>query len=396
MDSMLRRGGPVDPAVEEAAGPRRRWLHYARLLLRVLPFLALVFGLVYDGLTPPDVTPVPFFAAAPLIAAPLYTLRATVLIGVLSVLCTLTVRLTRDEFYPAQVATELFTVFTVGVLAGVVNTVVRRGDLRLANARQMAEAAQRAVMPVPERELGALRIASRYEAAQQEANLGGDLYVVQDTPYGVRVILGDVRGKGMTAVTAVAIVVGVFREVAERAPTIEECALRLDQAVVRERDRRGQDLERAEGFVTAVFAEFSRDGRTLRLVDHGHPPPLLLEPGRKPRLLEVGEPGGPLALSDLVGSPRPGPRIELRPGATVLFYTDGLTEARDDHGVFYDPIERLDGRVFREPEDLLDFLSEDVVLHAGGDVEDDMALLAVRCREAGAGTDGAAAATPAS
>jgi hypothetical protein len=301
MDSMLRRGGPVDPAVEEAAGPRRRWLHYARLLLRVLPFLALVFGLVYDGLTPPDVTPVPFFAAAPLIAAPLYTLRATVLIGVLSVLCTLTVRLTRDEFYPAQVATELFTVFTVGVLAGVVNTVVRRGDLRLANARQMAEAAQRAVMPVPERELGALRIASRYEAAQQEANLGGDLYVVQDTPYGVRVILGDVRGKGMTAVTAVAIVVGVFREVAERAPTIEECALRLDQAVVRERDRRGQDLERAEGFVTAVFAEFSRDGRTLRLVDHGHPPPLLLEPGRKPRLLEVGEPGGPLALSDLAG-----------------------------------------------------------------------------------------------
>jgi serine phosphatase RsbU (regulator of sigma subunit) len=212
----------------------------------------------------------------------------------------------------------------------------------------------------------------------------------------VRVILGDVRGKGMTAVTAVAIVVGVFREVAERAPTIEECALRLDQAVVRERDRRGQDLERAEGFVTAVFAEFSRDGRTLRLVDHGHPPPLLLEPGRKPQLLEVGEPGGPLALSDLVGSPRPGPRIELRPGATVLFYTDGLTEARDDHGVFYDPIERLDGRVFREPEDLLDFLSEDVALHAGGDVEDDMALLAVRCREAGAGTGGAAAATPAS
>ncbi|MDH6226254.1 MULTISPECIES: PP2C family protein-serine/threonine phosphatase [Streptomyces] len=377
---MLRRGGPVDPAVEDAAGRGRRWLHYARLVLRVLPFLALVFGLIYDRFTPTDVTPVPFFAAAPLIAAPLYTLRATILIGVLSTGCTVLVRLTRDELYAAQMATELFTVFTVAVLAGVVNTVVRRGDVRLATARQMAEAAQQAVMPVPQSRLGALRIASRYEAAQQEANIGGDLYMVQDTPYGVRVILGDVRGKGMSAVTAVAMVVGVFREVAERAPTIEECARRLDQAVVRERDRRAVELEQHEGFVTAVLAEFSRDGRRVQLVNHGHPPPLLLEPGRRPRLLDVGSPGGPLALSDLVAPPRAGPPVELRQGATVLFYTDGLAEARDADGEFYDPVARLYGRDFPEPEALLDFLSEDVVLHAGGDVKDDMALLAVRCR----------------
>ncbi|NYV77199.1 serine/threonine-protein phosphatase [Streptomyces sp. UH6] len=380
MGPMLRRGGPVDPAVEDAAGRGRRWLHHARLVLRALPFLMLVFGLVYDRFTPTDVTPVPFFAAAPLIAAPLYTLRATVLTGVLSVGCTVLVRLTRDELYAAQMTTELFTVLTVSVLAAVVNTVVRRGDVRLANARQMAEAAQQAVMPVPESELGALRIASLYEAAQQEANLGGDLYVVQDTPYGVRMILGDVRGKGMSAVTAVAVVVGVFREAAERAPTIEECARRLDQAVIRERERQGTELERLEGFVTAVLAEFSRDGRRVQLVNHGHPPPLLLEPGREPRMLDVGIPGGPLALSGLTGSPRPGPPVELVPGATVLFYTDGLTEARDADGVFYDPVVRLNGRSFGEPEELLDFLAGDVALHAGGDVKDDMALLAVRCR----------------
>lgn len=380
MEGMLRRGGPGDPAVEPpTVGRHRRWVHYARLVLRVLPFLTLLFGLVYDRVTPSDVTPVPFFAAAPLIAAPLYTLRATAVIGLLSVGCTVAVLLFRDALSAAQFATELSTVVIVAALAGVVNTVVRRGDVRLATAREMAEAAQRAVMPQPQTRLGALRIASLYEAAQQEARIGGDLYAVQDTPYGVRLVLGDVRGKGMTAVTAVAVVVGAFREVAERAATIEECGRRMDQAVVRERERRGVELEKAEGFVTAVFAQFSRDGRTVQVVNHGHPPPLLLEPGAQPRYLELGEHGGPLALGELVGPARSGPPVEVRPGSIVLFYTDGLTEARDAQGVFYDPVERLNGRVFHEPEELLGFLSEDVALHAGGGVADDMALLAVRC-----------------
>ncbi len=368
----------MDPEVEEPLGPGRRWIHYARLVLRVLPFLALVLGLAYDSVTPRDVTAVPFFAAAPLIAAPLYTLRATVGIGLLSTGLTLYVRLTRDADSPALMITELFTVVIVSVLSCVMNTAVHRVDLRLASARQMAEAAMRAVMPPPQRRIGSLRIASRYEAALQEANIGGDLYAVHDTPHGVRMVLGDVRGKGMEAVAAVAVVVGAFREVAERADTIEQAAEHMEQAVVRERDRRAVELEQQEGFVTAVFAEFSRDGRSVSIVNHGHPPPLLLEPGAPPRLLDPGESGSPLALSELAGPPRPGPPVPLRPGATVLFYTDGLTEARDEDGVFYDPVARLDGRVFREPEDLLRFLSEDVALHSGGDVEDDMALLAVR------------------
>ncbi|MER5477513.1 PP2C family protein-serine/threonine phosphatase [Streptomyces sp. NPDC002734] len=375
---MLRRGGPVDPEIEEALGSGRRWFHYARMVLRVLPFIALVLGLVYDGLTPPDVTPVPFFAAAPLIAAPLYTLRATVLIGLLATGCILTMELIRDANSPALLATELFTVVVVSVLSCVMNTAVHRVDLRLASARQMAEAAMRAVMPPPQRRIGALRIASRYEAALQEANIGGDLYAVHDTPHGVRMVLGDVRGKGMEAVAAVAVVVGAFREVAERADSIEQAAEHMEQAVVRERDRRAVELEQQEGFVPAVFAEFSQDGRSVSIVNHGHPPPLLLEPGAPPRLLDPGEAGSPLALSELTGPPRPGPPVPLRPGATVLFYTDGLTEARDEEGVFYDPVARLEGRDFREPEDLLQFLSEDVALHSGGDVEDDMALLVVR------------------
>ncbi|NUK89062.1 PP2C family protein-serine/threonine phosphatase, partial [Streptomyces lunaelactis] len=67
----------------------------------------------------------------------------------------------------------------------------------------------------------------------------------------------------------------------------------------------------------------------------------------------------------------------LPAGATLLLYTDGVSEARDRRGVFYDPGERLAGRLFPGPEELLDAIVDDVRRHTGGGSTDDMALLAV-------------------
>jgi serine phosphatase RsbU (regulator of sigma subunit) len=67
----------------------------------------------------------------------------------------------------------------------------------------------------------------------------------------------------------------------------------------------------------------------------------------------------------------------LAAGATLLFYTDGLSEARDKHGVFYDPAVRLRGRIFPGPDELLSALTDDVRQHTGGKSTDDMALVAV-------------------
>ena len=67
------------------------------------------------------------------------------------------------------------------------------------------------------------------------------------------------------------------------------------------------------------------------------------------------------------------------PGATLLFYTDGLSEARDARGVFYDPAARLSGRrLLRAATPCLTTLAEEVRRHTGGGTTDDMALLAVR------------------
>lgn len=266
---MGRSGHFLDPAAgepeEEAASP-------VRTLVRVLPALLILAGIVYDYATPRHFTAIPFFTAAPLIAAPLSSLRTTVVTGAVAFLAQYVVHLRFGFSADADSITETVTVATVAVLAVVINRVVRRGDRRLASAREIAEAVQRAVLPEPEARIGGFEIAARYEAAHEGAFIGGDLYAVQDTAYGVRVVLGDVRGKGMGAVAAVSVVIGAFREAAEQEATLEAVAQRLERALARDGARR-DGPEAAEGFTTALLAELPHGDGIVRILNRGHPRP---------------------------------------------------------------------------------------------------------------------------
>ncbi|WP_055531846.1 PP2C family protein-serine/threonine phosphatase [Streptomyces graminilatus] len=364
----------LDPAVGEQEA---KAVSRVRALVRVLPALLIVTGAVYDIVTPRDITAVPFFTAAPLIAAPLSSLRTTVVTGAAALLTECVVHLRFGAVPDPDAITETVTVATVAVLAVVINRVVRRGDRRLASAREIAEAVQRAVLPEPEAHIGGFEVAARYEAAHEGAFIGGDLYAVQDTAYGVRVLLGDVRGKGMGAVATVAVVIGAFREAAEQESTLEAVAQRLERALAREGARR-DGLEAAEGFTTAILAELPHGDGIVRVLNRGHPPPLLLAADGTLRTLDPPLPALPLGMGDLGSWPD---RVEDEPfpgGATLLLHTDGLSEARDRHGTFFDPAARLTGRVFRAPGVLLATLADEVRRHSGGGTTDDMALLAIR------------------
>ncbi|MGA5410880.1 PP2C family protein-serine/threonine phosphatase [Streptomyces lavendulocolor] len=348
----------------------------SRRFVRSLPWLLVVGGVAYDLLTPPRFTAVPLFAAAPLVAAPLFTARTTLLVGLFAVTAMLALHLGNDTLGETQTVTELVTVAVVAALALLINRVVRRSGERLASARVIAETAQRAVLPTPAERIGGLQVAARYEAAQADAFIGGDLFAVQDTPYGVRLVVGDVRGKGMGAVEAVAVVIGAFREAAEQESSLEGVAQRLERALAREGTRR-DGLDAVEGFTTAVLAEIPRGAAVVRVVDRGHPEPLMLYADGRVELLEQAEPALPLGMSDLGAWPDRAYEVPYPAGATLLLYTDGLSEARDAAGVFYDPVARLAGRLFPGPEAVLDALVSDVRRHTGGGATDDLALLAV-------------------
>ncbi|MFJ5722038.1 PP2C family protein-serine/threonine phosphatase [Streptomyces sp. NPDC093149] len=346
-----------------------------RRFVRALPALMIIGGLVFDFLTPPTFTAIPLFVAAPLIAAPFFSLSSTILTAVASILAIITLRLHSNTLPRAVPLIELLTLVTVSVLAVVINGVVRRGNEQLASARVIAETAMRAVLPKPSDRIGGLHVAARYVAAQADEFVGGDLFAVADTPHGVRLVVGDVRGKGLDAVESVAVVIGAFREAAEQERSLEGVAQRLERALAREGTGRG-GLDAVEGFTTAVLAEIPSGLSRVRIVNRGHPEPILLHPDGALDVLGPSMPALPLGM-DLGVWPDRADEWDLPAGTTLLLYTDGLSEARNADGVFYDPAARLRGRIFPGPEELLSALTDDVRRHTGGETTDDMALLAV-------------------
>ncbi|MGW2649650.1 PP2C family protein-serine/threonine phosphatase [Streptomyces sp. NPDC001393] len=343
--------------------------------LQLVPVVLLVGGALFDYNTAPHISGEAFYTAAPMAAAALLSLRATVLAGVGACATDIALLAHFGLLGDSGGQSELAAVATVSALAVVVNRLMYYSNLRLESARSIALALQRAVLPQLPSTMGPLRIAVRYQAAVKDAQIGGDLYGAQATPYGVRCLVGDVRGKGLDAVRVVDVAMGVFREAAEEEPTLVAITARLERALLRERERR-TGPERAEGFVTGVLVEIPPRGDELRLVNRGHPAPLLLHAGQV-RSAEPSEPALPLGLAELGAGQDRTDTVPFPPGATLLLYTDGLTEARNRAGDFYDPAAGLTGRDFAGPDALLDALLAEVSRHTDGRITDDLALLAV-------------------
>ncbi len=240
-----------------------------------------------------------------------------------------------------------------------------RREAELASVRSIAEVAQRMLLrPVP-RTAGALQAAVSYTSAVAEARIGGDLYEVVASPYGVRVIVGDVQGKGLAAVETAAVVLGAFREAAYDEPDLVRLGERLERSVARDLDD--------EKFVTAILAGVGSDHEVV-LLNRGHPDPLLM---RQDGTVEFPSPPAfslPLGLGEYGGEcPRPY-HVAFTPGDQLLLYTDGVTEARDEDDRFYPLGDRA--HLLKDPDarSALEALREDLVQHAAGPHHDDAAV----------------------
>jgi serine phosphatase RsbU (regulator of sigma subunit) len=112
----------------------------------------------------------------------------------------------------------------------------------------------------------------------------------------------------------------------------------------------------------------------LRWASAGHLPPVVVDPGGATRLLEPPRPG--LLLGVQPDAERPESVTVLEPGSTLLLYTDGLVERRDQ--VFDDGVARLAAALAElsalPVDELCDALLERLLPRA----EDDVALVAVR------------------
>jgi hypothetical protein len=304
--------------------------------------------------------------------------------GAVSLLVAIVVALTASgDTHDVPVAT-IVTVIVVTALSAAGTALSSTSNTQqIANVISVAETAQRAVLrPLPG-QLGPVELGVVYLAAAAEAKVGGDLYDVTTTEYGIRLIIGDVRGKGLGAVEVAADVLGMYREVAHEVHTLGELARRLDAGLAR---RWGQHEE----FVTALFAEIDPQAGRLSIFNCGHPPPILIsEDGVT--VLEVPAPAPPLGLLTLGDSSGASRTLRLKPNDQLLLYTDGVTEARDRRRDFYALDERLAvlrARANGAGTGLLELVRDDLMRHAGAPLEDDAALLLVRAPEAWPGSAG--------
>ncbi|MDX3074169.1 PP2C family protein-serine/threonine phosphatase [Streptomyces sp. MI02-7b] len=252
-------------------------------------------------------------------------------------------------------------------------------DLReLAQVRAVSEAAQRVLLrPIPPK-VGPFRIASMYRAAAAHALVGGDLYAASRTGRTTRVLIGDVRGKGLPAIEDASAVLGAFREASQHFRTLPELAAALERSVRRHLSELTADtLDSGERFITALLIELPDDEEVARVVSCGHPPPLLRQ-GSQVTLLPVARPAPPLGLAAESPDAFCLDTVAFGPGDTLLLYTDGLAEARDSAGEFFPVLDRAGTWTWECPSRLVQHVSLDVDRHAGKkNLQDDLALVAV-------------------
>lgn len=188
---------------------------------------------------------------------------------------------------------------------------------RLKAITRVAEAAQQAILaPVPNR-VGPVNLAASYRSATKDALVGGDLYEVVPTRNGARVLVGDVRGKGVAAIRQADVVLGFFRSVALDYDSLSDVAGALQERLLPYLDN--------EDFVTALFLDVGVDG-ACHVVLCGHPAPLRIAPSG---ITEIDSPiTSPLGLA---AQPQAAD-FSLDVGSRLLCYTDGLIEPRGPGG----------------------------------------------------------------
>lgn len=218
-----------------------------------------------------------------------------------------------------------------------------------------------------------VEVATAHLPATASAEVGGDFFDVYRTPSGWGVTIGDAcgRGDGVAAVSAAAR--HAIRVIAHSTADPAEVLTRANEIVLAE-EFRGR-------FVTACTAHMQWREQSLRvwIGCAGHPAPLLVRPDGRVRQLKGG--GLPLGIF-----PDAGPSTEehdLSPGDVLLFYSDGLADARKPEAGYFD--EQLPGEVAalagEPPGQILARVQEVALSFCEGVIRDDFTLLALRVGE---------------
>ncbi|NJQ00346.1 serine/threonine-protein phosphatase [Streptomyces sp. PLAI1-29] len=321
------------------------------------------------------------------IVAGVGTVRQTVVTAVWSTVVEFSalahIRLSLVDTYAPSISTALFGALSVAACRYRV-----RRDAEVLRLRSAAAALQRQLLrPLPTC-TPEVMVHGLYLPVEEDSMVGGDVYEVAPSPWGTRVLIADVQGKGLPAMGSTFSVLGAFREAAQREADLLAVVTALDEAVARHNRYAGRSGE-PERFVTALVLDFGTTA-TVEAVNCGHLTPLTLgpDPARGGPVPLAEPPGVPLGLLPLAPGPRRVERFDLPAEATLLVFTDGVTDSRDRQGRFYPLDERVRAWSGLPASRLAPAVAADLRAFTGGVQRDDIALLAIDRVPAGAAPQG--------
>jgi serine phosphatase RsbU (regulator of sigma subunit) len=248
-----------------------------------------------------------------------------------------------------------------------------RVDRMVRHRSEVAEALQASLLPanLPESVPG-LQIAAAYVGATQWQEISGDFYDMFRAGDGWAIAIGDVCGKGQDAAAMTAAArhsIRAFTHVHDAPATVLGAANEVLLAG-----------DYGERFVTAVLAFLRQHGRRVqvRLAGCGHPGPAVVRADGRVEMLEPD--GMPLGLFDGAQASQPELELELRQGDLLLFYTDGVTEARSADLEFFEDrlADELAAFTGRTAAETVRAVQELVTSFSQGDLRDDVTILAVK------------------
>jgi PAS domain S-box-containing protein len=261
-----------------------------------------------------------------------------------------------------------------GRFAGYVGTAIDIHERKTMEARllevyqrehKIAETLQRSLLPERLPQIEGLELAARYLPGARGAAIGGDWYDVLERPDGrVALVVGDVVGHGLRAAATMGQLRNAFRAYGLVESSPAEVVARINRLVM-------SGVE--DVMATVLYLVLDRETGEVSFSAAGHPPPLMLTPDG-PHFLEGGR-SVPIGASDPAVFREA--NAVLPPGSSLLLYTDGLVERRDE--ALDERLDKLAAVAGGAGEDL-DVLCERVIdaVLGQGEPGDDVALLAVR------------------
>ncbi|MFH9862064.1 PP2C family protein-serine/threonine phosphatase [Streptomyces sp. NPDC017202] len=380
MSASREPGGASAAGGERRGAPPLRWRVVLFWLVAVTVLLA-VIGVFLDR----ETRLAPFLVVLPALIAGRGDVRQTAVASTwVTVMIAAALFDTADDTIGAATATVVFALVFNGL--SVARAAQRvRSDREIARLRSAAAALQRQLLRPFPLMTDQLIVHGVYQPVEEDSRVGGDVYEVVSSPYGSRVFIADVQGKGLPAISAAFSVLSAFREAAVAEPTLTAVVDALEDAVLRHNSFAAQAGE-SERFVTALVLGVGADTE-VQAINCGHVAPLMLHGDRNGPVLK-DEPCVPLGLDALSPRPRTVEWFAFPQGSTLLLCTDGVTEARDPSGDFYPLEERAAAWDDVRPGDLPATVYRDLRRHARGTPGDDTALMVLRRRSGAGATDG--------